>query len=99
MPSSTEILIEHFDAKFDLLLDGYEGLHKKIDDSIGGLRKEMNERFDDVYARFDLIDERFKEVDERFVTIDEKFAAVDEKFEAVFEVLDDIKKEMKGVKI
>ena len=68
------VLIEHFDAKFDLVLDGYAMTNKKIDD----LRDTMNERFD---------------------AVDESFAAIDDKFEAVFDVLDDIKHEMKSVKI
>lgn len=85
MSSPTQVLIEHFDAKFDLLLDGYAMTNKKIDDLISELRKEMNERFDDVYARFNAIDERF--------------SVVDDKFDAVFEVLDDIKKELKCVKV
>ena len=92
MPSPNQVLIEHFDAKFDLLLDGYAATNKKIDDLINGLRNEMNERFDDVYARFDAIDDRFTAIDERFATIDDKF-------EAVFEVLDAIKQELKSVKI
>ena len=85
MPSSNQVLIEYFDSKFDLLLDGYAMTNKKIDDLINGLRNEMNERFD--------------AVNERFEGIDERFAAIDDKFEAVFEVLDDIKKELESVKI
>jgi pyridoxal/pyridoxine/pyridoxamine kinase len=78
MPSSNQVLIEHFDSKFDLLLDGYAMTNKKIDDLINGLRDEANERFD---------------------AINERFAEIDDKFEAVFDVLDDIKNEMKSVKI
>jgi hypothetical protein len=96
MSPSNKILIEHFDSKFDLLLDGYAMTNKKLDDlkdefkndlkeGLGSLRQEMNERFD--------------VVDERFATIDEKFIEIDDKFEAVFDVLDDIKKEVKSVKI
>jgi hypothetical protein len=85
MPSWAGTWIEHFDTKFNLLIDGYTMLDKKIDEKIDGLRAEMNERF--------------AAVDERFVEVNERFAAIDEKFEVVFEVLDDIKKEMKSVKI
>ncbi len=92
MSSSNQVLIEHFDSKFDLLLDGYAMTNKKIDDLIKGLRDGMNERFDAVDERFSIIDERFRAVGARF-------AAIDDKFEAVFEVLDDMKHEMKSVKI
>jgi len=88
MSSSNQVLIEHFDSKFDLLLDGYAMTNKKIDD----LRDEMNERFK-------VVDERFDAIDERFRVIDKRFEAIDDKFEAVFEVLDDIKNELKSVKI
>jgi septation ring formation regulator EzrA len=95
MSSSNQVLVEHFDSKFDLLLDGYAMTNKKIDD----LRDEMNDRFKAVDDRFNAVDDRFDAVDERFGVIDERFAAIDDKFEAVFDVLDDIKKEMKSVKI
>jgi len=95
MSSANQVLIEHFDSKFDLLLDGYAMTNKKIDD----LRGEMNNRFEAIDARFNAIDERFEAVDDRFNAIDKRFAAIDDKFEAVFDVLDDIKKEMKSVKI
>ena len=95
MASANKVLIEHFDAKFDLLLDGYEMTNKKIDD----LKNEMNKRFDAVDERFEKVDERFATIDERFERVDERFAAIDDKFDAVFDVLDDIKHEMKSVKI
>ncbi len=99
MSSANQVLIEHFDSKFDLLLDGYAMTNKKIDDLIKGLRDEMNERFDAVDERFSIIDERFNIIDERFRAVDARFAAIDDKFEVVFEVLDDMKHEMKSVKI
>ncbi len=95
MASSNQVLIEHFDSKFDLLLDGYAMTNKKIDD----LKDEMNQRFKAVDDRFDSVDTRFDAVDARFDAIDKRFAEVDDKFEAVFDVLDDIKKEMKSVKV
>jgi tetrahydromethanopterin S-methyltransferase subunit G len=99
MPSWAGVWIEHFDAKVNLLIDGYAMLDKKIDEKIDGLRAEMNQRFAMVDERFTEVDARFNHIDARFNEIDVRFATIDEKFEVVFEVLDDIKKEMKSVKI
>ncbi len=95
MSSANQVLIEHFDSKFSLLLDGYAMTNKKLDE----LRDQTNDRFDAIDDRFNAIDDRFATIDDKFNAIDDRFTAIDDKFEAVFEVLDDIKREMKSVKI
>jgi tetrahydromethanopterin S-methyltransferase subunit G len=78
--SSIGALVEHFDAKFNLLIDGYAALDKKIDD----LRLEMDRRFNEV-------DERFKEVDRRLEAIELRLDESDDRFEVVFEELRDLR--------
>jgi uncharacterized protein YdcH (DUF465 family) len=65
LPSSIEVLIEHFDAKFNLLIDGYTALDKKIDD----FRAEVKERFR-------LVDERFKMIEEYLARHDAQFEVI-----------------------
>jgi hypothetical protein len=79
-PSSFGAFIEHFDAKFNLLIDGYAALDKKIDD----LRTEMGKRFNEV-------DERFREIERRLIAIELRLDESDNRFEVVFEELHDLR--------
>jgi septation ring formation regulator EzrA len=87
LPSSFGALIEHFDAKFNLLIDGYAALDKKIDD----LRAEMDRRFNEVNERFKEIDMRFDTVDGRLEAIELRLDESDNRFEVVFEELHDLR--------
>ncbi|HUC01649.1 MAG TPA: hypothetical protein VMA75_01970 [Candidatus Paceibacterota bacterium] len=87
MPSWAGALIEHFDAKFNLLIDGYAALDKKIDDKVDGLRAEMNERFAAVDQRFGAIEQRLDAIEARLDSIESRFEQYDAQFEVVFEEL------------
>jgi hypothetical protein len=58
MASSTQVLIEHFDAKFDLLLDGYAMTNKKLDD----FRIEINEKFTEIDDKFEIVFEELGDI-------------------------------------
>ena len=45
--------------------------------AIGGLRAEMNARFDTVEARFEAVDARFEAVDARFEAVNVRFDALE----------------------
>ena len=61
--------------------------NRKIDERIGDLRADMNNRFDQqnkyIDARFTAVDQRFDAVDQRFDAVDQRFDAVDQRFDAV----------------
>lgn len=73
MPSWAGALIDHFDAKFDLLVDGLAALDRRIDERIEELRREMNMRFAEVEVRFDAIEDRLDRMDERFDQYGQQF--------------------------
>jgi 23S rRNA C2498 (ribose-2'-O)-methylase RlmM len=72
VPEANHILIEYFDAKFNLLIDGYTALDKKIDD----LRAEMNRRFGEV-------DERLKAIEEHLELHDNQFEVMFEELHSI----------------
>lgn len=68
MPIADHILIEYFDAKFNLLIDGYAALDKKIDD----LRAEMNKGFEEINEHFKVIEEHLELHDDQFEVVFEE---------------------------
>jgi len=59
-------------------------LQKEMREGFGGLRQEMDKRFERVDARFEKIDERFEKIDERFEKIDERFERLEQKISQLF---------------
>ncbi|MBU4481514.1 hypothetical protein KKH59_04360 [Patescibacteria group bacterium] len=45
------VVLESIDSKIDLLVEGHQGLDKKIE----GFRKEVGERFDEVDYKFEIV--------------------------------------------
>ena len=84
-PASIEVLIEHFDAKFNLLIDGYAALDKKIDEKIDELRVEM--------------DKKFSEVSEQLQAIRDHLELHDDQFEVFFEELHSLRAEVTALKV
>jgi hypothetical protein len=82
MPEANHMLIEYFDAKFNLLIDGYVALDKKIDD----FRAEVNEKFREIDTRLDAIETLLDAIEIRLQRIDDQF-------EVVFEELHDLHRE------
>ncbi len=66
---SLGVFIEHFDAKFDLLIDGYAAFDKKIDD----LRMEMDKRFNEAGERLRAIEGHLELHDNQFEIVFEEF--------------------------
>lgn len=56
-------------------------LNRTLKAAIGGLRGEMNARFDHVDFRFELVDKRFEQVDKRFAQVDKRFEQMDQRFD------------------
>lgn len=57
-----QVLIEHFDGKFDLLIDGYVALGKKIDSN----HHEFKEFVLEVKDKFKVVFEEFGEIHDKF---------------------------------
>lgn len=45
------VVLENIDSKLDLVVEGHQGLDKKIED----FRKEVGERFDEVDYKFEIV--------------------------------------------
>ena len=65
----SEVLLEEMNSKIDLLLEGHamseekiEGLDKKIDTKIDGLRGEMNSNFKTVFEYLSKIDDELQSI-------------------------------------
>lgn len=65
MAMSIEVLIEHFDAKFDLLLDGYAATNKKLDD----FRVEVNEKFVEIDDKFEIVFEVLRDIQKELKSV------------------------------
>ena len=80
--SEVGTLIEHFDSKLDLVVEGHGALDKKID-KVGGklddLRKEMDYKFDIVFDELHLIRNELKEKVGRdeFVFLEKRVTALE----------------------
>lgn len=70
--SEVGTLIEHFDSKLDLVVEGHAALDKKIDD----FKVEVAEKFKEVDYKFETVFERFDGVDERFNHIDDELHVI-----------------------
>ena len=59
----------------------------ELKDMIGDLRRDMDQRFDQVDQRFDQVDQRFDQVDQRFGQVDQRFGDLrrdmDQRFDQV----------------
>jgi cytochrome c556 len=67
-----EIILENIDKKFDIVIEGYSTLDRKIDD----LAQKTTERFDLVDFKIDTLNQKIDAVDER---LSNKIDAVEEK--------------------
>ena len=56
-----EVILESIDSKFDLVIEGYDTLDRKIDD----LAQKTYERFDLVDFKIDTLNEKIDAVDEK----------------------------------
>lgn len=88
MPAWAGMLMEHFDAKFNLLIDGYAALDKKIDD----LRVEMYQKIDG------LRDELRAEIGVLRAEMNARLDQHDAQFEVVFEELHNIRMDIKELR-
>ena len=73
------VVLEDIDSKLDLVVEGHQGLDKKIDKNhkeFQDFRKEVNYKFDVVFEKFDEIDVQFKNVDTQFKNVDTQFSDV-----------------------
>ena len=67
-----EIILENIDKKFDIVIEGYSTLDRKIDN----LAKKTDERFDLVDLKFDALSVRIDGVEE---SLDKKIDGVEER--------------------
>ena len=73
--SEVGALIEHFDSKIDLVVEGHAALDKKIDknhEEFKEFRQEVNYKFDVVFQKFDEVDQQFNKVDRRFDKVEDE---------------------------
>ncbi len=70
--AADHFLIEYFDGKFNLLIDGYMALDKKIND----LRAEMSRRFEEINQHLELHDDQFEVVFEELHRLREEMAGL-----------------------
>ena len=66
-----EIILEDMNSKFDIVIEGYSTLDRKIDD----LAKKTKERFDLVDLKFEVLNNRIDGVEDR---LDKKIDSVNE---------------------
>jgi len=50
------VILEGIDSKLDLVVEGHQGLDKKIED----FRKEVGERFDEVDYKFEIVFDKLR---------------------------------------
>ncbi len=84
------MVLEDIDSKLDLVVEGHQGLDKKIED----FRKETGERFDEMDYKFEIVFEKFDEIDAQFNKVDERFNKVDERFDNVDAQFNNVKDEL-----
>ena len=58
---------------FGLLMAYINAKIDEVNGRLGGLRTEMNERFNGVYERFNAVYERFNGMNDRFASINQRF--------------------------
>ena len=59
------VVLEDIDSKLDLVIEGHQGLDKKIDivdKKVDSLHEEMDYKFGIVFEKFDKIDTQFSDV-------------------------------------
>ena len=56
------VVLEDIDSKLDLVIEGHQGLNKKIED----FKSEVNERFNEVDYKFEIVFEKFDKIDAQF---------------------------------
>jgi len=66
---------------FGLLMAYINAKIDEVNGRLGGLRTEMNERFNGVYERFNGVYERFNAVYERFNGMNDRFASINQRFD------------------
>ena len=62
---------------------GFDGVRSELHSETGGLRAEMNARFETLDARFEAVDRRFDAVDAHFGTVDVRFDSLDRDVQSV----------------
>lgn len=72
MPSWAGAMMDHFDAKFNLLIDGYTGLDQRITE----LDKKLSNRIDSLEETMNVI---FKESDYKFEVLFEKLGGLEKR--------------------
>ena len=69
------------------LRDEVIGLRRDMDQRFEETRKDMDQRFERVDERFEQVDKRFEQVDKRFEQVDKRFEQMDKRFEQTQEEL------------
>ena len=84
-----EVILEDINSKFDLVLEGYSSLDKKIDD----LAQKTEERFDLVDFKIDVLNQKIDSVAADLKATDkrlsDKIDAVDEKLTKKIDAVDE----------
>ena len=76
------VVLENIDSKLDLVVEGQQALDKKIDkvdEKVGGLKEEMNYKFEIVFDELRLIRNELKEKVGRdeFIVLEKRVSALE----------------------
>jgi len=76
------VVLENIDSKLDLVVEGQQALDKKIDkvdEKVGGLKEEMNYKFEIVFDELHLIRNELKEKVGRdeFIVLEKRVSALE----------------------
>ncbi len=92
--SEVGTLIEHFDSKVDLVLEGHAVLNKRIDN----LDAKMDAKFQEVDGKFQIVFQKFRDVDKRFDGVDQRLDKVEQRLDKMDETLESVQDELRLVR-